>query len=113
MGTNAPENQTIRQVRAIKDVNLADFGDMSEILITFDMFRSVVGEKKKEYISIVITSNEKCGLTVVLAVMANESKCPSIIIFKRQSFKKIFFFWNCDEGQYHRMDGKKNDDRMG
>lgn len=73
-------------------VSRGNLGNMDEVPVSFDLPRHwTVDEKGKKDIAVTTTGFEKCGFTVVLAVTANGSKCPPLVIFKRKTVPKERF----------------------
>jgi transposase-like protein len=74
------------------DVELAQFGNMDEVAVSFDIPDSrTVDETGKEDIILTTTGAEKCNFTVVLCCTADGGKCDPMVIFKRKTMPKEQF----------------------
>ena len=66
------------------DFDLSQIGNMDEIPVLFDMPANyTVDVKGAKSIFVKITGHEKCHFTVVLSYMADGTRLPPKVIFKR------------------------------
>lgn len=75
--------------REFYDVSPNNFGNLDEVPVPFDIVSNrTVEVKGKDDISIASTGNEKTNFTVVLGILADGSKLPPMLIFKRKTLPK-------------------------
>jgi hypothetical protein len=70
-------------------VDSCHFGNMDEVLVSFDMPSSrTVNLKGATEVSVATTGHERSKFTVVLCITADGSKLPPMVIFKRKTVPK-------------------------
>jgi len=76
----------------LKNVDLAQFGNMDETPLSFDIPDTrTVDLKVTRDIELTTTGAEKCNFTVILCVTADGGKCDPMVIFKRKTIPKEDF----------------------
>ena len=77
------------QTRKEKGYELGQMGNMDEVPLTFDVpSNRTVDVKGTKSINVKTTGNEKTHYTVALACLADGSKLPPMLIFKRKTIPK-------------------------
>lgn len=77
-------------LRKKKDIHPCNIGNADQTPLTFDLpYDTTIAQKNSKSVSIRTTGNEKNRFTVMLCCLADGTKLPPYIIFKRKTMPKL------------------------